>query len=101
MKEEGYTAREWILSIQDYDMRHKAIVNFNQEKNKKTYKEDRKHDSLGQAILHAFSWENTPEGADFWNKFSDANYHVRELMPISENSGEEISNYSVFQIPLS
>lgn len=98
MKKEGYTAREWILSIQDYDIRHKAIVNFNQEKNKEIYKEDQKHGSLGQAILHAFSWINTPEGSNFWSEFSDANYNVRKLVPIPNDI--KAGYYNIFIPPI-
>jgi hypothetical protein len=53
------TTQEWFNLLKD-DHKDKALKNM---KNAKT-----EHYSLAGAISNGFTWEETPEGKDYWNK---------------------------------
>lgn len=64
------TILEWLETIEDKDIRQKAISNYHY-----CYKTDGTNDgsltyqSLEFAIGAAFIWNETPEGHQFWSDF--------------------------------
>lgn len=54
------TVREWLEAIPNKDTRERAI------KNVYPLREDMPRSCRSQALLVAFDWRRTPEGADYW-----------------------------------
>ena len=63
------TALEWLNTIENTQIRAKAVENWQkQHKNlPQTLKE-----SLVDAIQTAFVWDETPEGVEYWGEFRDS-----------------------------
>jgi len=57
------TIGEWLLTIEEKDIRGKAFKNLNPKK------VDIEVESLPEAISRAFSWAMSPEGVDFWYEY--------------------------------
>jgi len=57
------TIGEWLLTIEEKDIRGKAFKNLNHKK------ADIEVESLPEAISRAFSWLNSQEGVDFWYEY--------------------------------
>ena len=59
------TIIEWLETITNEQIRNKAIINAENNNNISDI------NNLADAILHAFIWDNTPEGSIFWQIFYD------------------------------
>lgn len=60
---------EWLAEIEDAEIRKKAIANF-----KASSSIDCEESNMWHAIFGAFTWEDTPEGYDYWMAIRDS-YH--------------------------
>lgn len=58
------TIKEWFESIQDPEIRQKALANMDEKE------KDRKVGSLKEAIRIGFDWQPSPEGYVFWEDIS-------------------------------
>jgi hypothetical protein len=56
------TIKEWFLSIEDPEIRNRALNNMNPERSNKI------KGSLRGALAHAFLWSESNEGESFWDK---------------------------------
>jgi hypothetical protein len=56
------TIKEWFWSIEDPEIRNRALNNMNPETSNKI------KDSLRGALTHAFLWSESNEGGLFWEK---------------------------------
>lgn len=69
------TILEWLNTIQDEDIREKAISNYNSKDCDGEGAYENAHlyspESLSAAIRSAFIWPASPEGFDFWNNRAD------------------------------
>lgn len=60
------TIKEWLESIDDKEVRDRALKN--------SYKygvNEVKEPNLSEAILGAFRWDETPEGAEYWQNIHE------------------------------
>jgi len=60
------TIREWSETIEDYDVRIRAINNTDIDAL------DLERESLSEAMYFAFIWSYSPEGHSYWIKFVDS-----------------------------
>lgn len=64
-KESMKTVLEWLHTIKEDDIREKALNNANRCL-------DVQKPTLRIALVNAFIWDSTPEGADFWNNYCES-----------------------------
>jgi hypothetical protein len=68
------TIKEWFDSIQDPEIRNKASNNMDDKDR------DRIVGSLKEAIRNGFDWQLTPEGYEYWDKFSEMEITLLETI---------------------
>jgi hypothetical protein len=59
------TIKEWFLSIEDPEIRYRALYNLSKKDGDKIV------GSFNEAIDNGFKWKWTPEGFDYWGKISE------------------------------
>jgi hypothetical protein len=57
--------KDWFLSIEDPEIRNRALVNMNEKE------KDRVVESFRKAIIMGFDWQLSPEGYEYWDKISE------------------------------
>ena len=67
------TIKEWLNEIPEPEIREAALRNMDIEK-ERWYGDPielRERETLSRAICCAFTWEDTPEGHDFWQDYEN------------------------------
>lgn len=65
------TIREWLETIEDKEVREKAIANLKRDCEQNDFE---KRNSLSYAIHGAFTWVDAPEGPEYWLNIHEAQY---------------------------
>lgn len=76
------TCKEWLMDLPD-GYRELAIVNIAKESN---YTRNTKHNSLPEALGTAFTWKDSPEGWNFWNKVFGTIVDNGSLPPLTDDT---------------
>lgn len=69
---ENKTIKEWLESIEDPEIREKAMRNHQKLLIDKPSLKDIRKSSLVHAITNAFTWADTPEDFNYWKNFTNS-----------------------------
>jgi hypothetical protein len=79
------TIKEWFLSIEDPEIRNRALNNMDDKDR------DRIVESLEKAIRNGFDWQLTPEGYEYWDKFSEMEITLLKIITPEEFYNDPIN----------
>jgi hypothetical protein len=79
------TIKEWLLSIEDPEIRNRALNNMDDKDR------DRIVESLEKAIRNGFDWQLTPEGYEYWDKFSEMEITLLKIITPEEFYNDPIN----------
>jgi hypothetical protein len=69
------TIKEWLLSIEDPEIRERALNNMNPKTSNKI------KDSLKGALSHSFIWSESNEGHEYWAKIMESGLNEFKQLP--------------------
>jgi hypothetical protein len=79
------TIKEWFLSIEDPEIRNRALNNMDDKDR------DRIVESLEKALENGFEWNPTPEGYEYWDKISEGGIKLLKIITPEEFYNDPIN----------